>query len=99
MLDLLLWGLEVQRRDQHIHDGVKAVVKAYYDNNTDATELEPSMIHGLLTVVDHIYTDEFDLQEAVVEAEREINDGGGIVGSEGDRHRVGPTFRIEPEEE
>lgn len=96
----VLRALEEQRRQQEVEDGIRAIVRTYYQNYTDATTLEPTFTRALMDVAQHIDLYEDDLFEIVVGEERAINAAGGIEsGTTGDRHNVGPTFEIEEDDE
>ena len=96
--EFLLRAAAHARQEQAVLDGFAAIVRAYYENYTDATELEPGFIGALFNVARYIELDEDDLRETVVATERAINEDGGIEGTEG-RHKVGPTFEIEDEDD
>lgn len=84
---MLAHAFHQQHQEETIGDGVKAIVRGYYDNYTDAEALEPDayrLLEQVLALVDI----DLDLEELIREAETEINESGGIVGSEGNRHKV-----------
>jgi hypothetical protein len=84
------WGfvlgqaLVEQRRQTEMHDGIKAFVDAYYEDYTDATDLDAAFLGTLRAIGRHLSMsgfDEEDVDNAIREAEAEIRDTGRQVRS------------------
>lgn len=73
-----LYQMQEDAKLGELEEGLYALVWAYYQNNTDATEVEPQML-GALTQVLRFVEMEDRVNEIVQEAERRINDAGGIT--------------------
>lgn len=87
--NILRWEQERQRRLAAAFFGIKALVKLYYDNYTDATDLEEHYVHQLLNVMHEGTVGEELVFEAIREAEAELNRAGGLVSdSDGSVHQV-----------
>lgn len=73
-------------------------VWGYYRNYTDATELEPEVWRAMATLLAEgfVYTT-MDVEEIVTRTENDINRMGGVVGSDGKRHKVStfPDYEVE----
>lgn len=81
------WGfvlgqaLVEQRRQSDIADGIQAMVHLYYEDYTDATNLD-AFLHVLLALGRHFHgLDEEDVLEHIRTAEQEIRDSGRQVRS------------------
>jgi hypothetical protein len=94
----LVSALERAAREEDVHNGLRALVVAYYHEYTDATTLEPVFIQALIRIVELLEMYDEDLRRAVRAAERAINDNGGIHGTEG-WHPVGPTFEDDEDDD
>lgn len=88
------YGLARIRREEDIRSGLVALVKAYYHEYTDATNLEPGFVAALSSVWDWTGQPlDVDLEQVITDAETQINLDGGIASdTDGRRHLVGPTF-------
>lgn len=94
----MLRALERAAREEDLHNGLRALAVAYFHEYTDATTLEPDFVEALTRVVELLDMTDEDVRRAVRAAERDINDNGGIQGTEG-WHQVGPTFPGADEED
>lgn len=85
------WFVDSLIREQTrtaVADGLKAYVRLYYDNNTDATELEPEALRAIDNLLTFVSLTE-DTEEIVTEAESEINEEGGVRSdTDGKYHQV-----------
>ncbi len=83
------WILNSMTREAHrdtLADGLKAFVRLYYDEYTDATEVEPGALRALDAMLGYL---SIDLEGIVSEVEEEINDEGGVRSdSDGTYHKV-----------
>lgn len=75
MTYFFLQALADQRRDEDIVEGIQKLVEAYYDEYSDATEIEPSVLTKLRAIEDlcidlHI---DFDLEATVRTAEANVH--------------------------
>lgn len=86
---MLAHALHVSEQEERLRAGVKGVVHGYYDNYTDATELEPGVVHTINEMLGWTDLSGLDTYELIKEAEVEINAGGGIRSdTDGTRHQV-----------
>jgi len=83
-------GYVMAGKREDMANGIKAAVHLYYDDNTDATELEDGFLAALRQLVDFPFTSLVDdLDELIREAEKEINDAGGVMSATtNERHPV-----------
>jgi hypothetical protein len=84
---LLNWELRHHAMASTLGNGLIAAIIAYYENYTDATELEPSFISAMDTLVEMAGLG-VDVYEVIFEAEQRINASGGIQSETGGRHEV-----------
>ncbi len=69
--------------------GVKAWVHLYYHEYTDATQIEPEALRALLSLYDDWVSYDADALDLIREAEKEINDAGGVMSATtNERHPV-----------
>lgn len=80
-------SLHRQRLQQEFGDGLKAFVRLYYNNYTDAVRLEPNILDLLRQLV-YEASASIDEDDLIREVEQEINDEGGVEGSDGVKHKV-----------
>lgn len=85
--------------ERNATDGADALIELYYRNYTDATELDASFIAALLVVTQDCQIAQEDFDEAIRDAEKRINERGGIVGSDGKPHKVRTPSAYEDIEE
>lgn len=90
MRDVILHGMARARKEEEaLAEGIKAYVWLYFNDFTDATELEPDVVRKLEWLVNILEVTDLDLPELVTEAEQEINEAGGIRSdSDGTVHTV-----------
>lgn len=85
---LVAWEIHRLELTAQVKRGIAAMILAYYENYTDATELETSFIGSLLTLVDELALN-VELYEVIRDAERFINLNGGVQSdTDGEWHPV-----------
>lgn len=85
---VLMESLRRGELEEAVAAGARALVRAYYENYTDATQLEDGAITDLDKVLEWSPFGH-DINEIVVEAERAINAEGGVRSdTDGTRHLV-----------
>lgn len=81
----------IQRRQSMasaISIGLRSAILAYYENYTDAEELEAEFITALEVILEETSLG-IDLYELIRDAESDINETGGIQSdTDGTRHQV-----------
>jgi hypothetical protein len=77
--------LESKRRD--LGAGLEAAIRLYYENYSDALELDREFIQTLEQLVEHTLAS-IDVEDLVTETEAKINHEGGIKRENGKRHYV-----------
>jgi hypothetical protein len=87
------WFVDSLVREQNrtaLTDGLKAFVRLYYDEFTDATEVEPEVLRTMVALLSALSMGpNEDVEEIVSEIEQEINEGGGVRSdSDGMYHKV-----------
>lgn len=88
--------------EEDFSDALTALVSDYYRNFTDATELESHVVDAMNVLLDagfNYYT--MDAEEIVARAERDINRQGGVLGTNGKRHKVStfPDYVFDEDED
>ncbi len=83
---LYLEGIARQSARDAVEMGIKGLVWLYYDEYSDATDLEMDELRAIQHFADIAGIDSV---EVIIEAEREINDNGGMRSdTTGERHTV-----------
>lgn len=72
------WERARQRTLGFVAQGIQALVRLYYDNYTDATELEGSYVDHLLAAARESTVDDALVFEAIRACEQELNQAGGV---------------------
>lgn len=82
-----LAGLARERQTDDLATGIQAFIKLYYDNYTDATELDVNVVRMLRSLVEEAGVG-IDVDLLIHETETAINENGGIESETGFHHPV-----------
>ena len=85
-------GLALERKRTAIGDGLEAAIYLYYENHTDAHELDPQFIRALEYLTDETISS-IDVEDLVTETEAKINESGGIRSEETSRRHYVRTYQ------
>jgi hypothetical protein len=94
----LLWSLDRGRKTQALADGLAAFVSLYYDNYTDAKEIEHNTLRMLRSLVEESGVG-IDVDLLIYETETRINQEGGVTSdSDGASHQFRTPVDIEEDQ-
>lgn len=99
-MGMALWAIERQRKVDALNEGLAAFVKLYYDNFTDATEVEADAIRALTNLADILDLADVDVQDIIRSAESDLNATGGVRSdTDGTVHKVHTAWADEDEDD
>ena len=90
-VNMFMWEMHRRSLCEKVKVGLEAMVRAYYENYTDATELESEFIGKLCAVAEDLAlsNEGLEVYEAIRDAEENVNDTGGIQSdTDGTWHQV-----------
>lgn len=76
---MFIQAMTDQANTEAIEDGLKAAVRGYYDNYTDAVELDGTFVRALMTICSNTFEYDLDPDEIIFAAEEEIRATGRQV--------------------
>lgn len=86
---IIAYSIAEQAAQEALWDGIKAAVWLYYENYTDATDIDDGLLPALERLVEHTNQYAEDLHLTIAEAENDYNaDPDASRNSEGKRRTV-----------
>lgn len=78
--ELLGYALQKRQLEEAARTGVEALVRGYYDEYTDADELDPAFVRNLQSILEHAgYDWDEDGLQSIRRAEEYLNSMGGVL--------------------